>query len=216
MCCGPPASGGIPLLSDFDGCILGSRRFVSGGFAIFDLSLTFISRNNARFLWKRAPSEAKKGTELAAVWEVGKALWKKEHAAFFRAVNSASWSAEVGLLIQRLTGIQLFSFWLFLFRSRGASEETRSRMLEHVPRTYTSIRVSEFADLIGESADAAAACTFQIYYSVVLFVTLFPVCSGQQAWLDRGRQDDCACGRNRVECAQDGPEAAAAAYGVCR
>merc|ERR1711974_322036 len=47
-------------------------------------------RVNARFLWKRIPSELRQG-KLAALWEVGKALWKNDYEEFYTTLNSTKY-----------------------------------------------------------------------------------------------------------------------------
>lgn len=49
--------------------------------------LTFDS-NNARFLWKRIPTQVKSSkTELAAIWKVGKSLWNKNYVEFYKNLH---------------------------------------------------------------------------------------------------------------------------------
>jgi len=60
--------------------------------------------DNARFLWKRLPTEPRDAEpELCALWTVGKAMWVKDHAAMQSAITAFSWSPPLlELMMQRL------------------------------------------------------------------------------------------------------------------
>ena len=59
--------------------------------------------DSARFLWRRLPAEAKAHAELCALWEVGKAMWRKDHGATVAAIGGFAWSAPLlAMLMERL------------------------------------------------------------------------------------------------------------------
>ena len=58
------------------------------------------ARDNARFLWKRAPSPHKADQQpLALLWRVGKAMWQKDIPAVYRAIQGPQWGAELASLM---------------------------------------------------------------------------------------------------------------------
>lgn len=59
---------------------------------------------NAKFLWKRVPSNMKQNPEIDAVWNVGKRLWVKDMPGFYQATNAFQWSAPIAPIMQQLTG----------------------------------------------------------------------------------------------------------------
>ncbi|KAG7392876.1 COP9 signalosome complex subunit 8 [Phytophthora pseudosyringae] len=60
------------------------------------------SLNDARFLWKRIPAEVKQASEeLRNVWEVGKALWQRNLAAAYAAMDY-DWSPALQGLVEAL------------------------------------------------------------------------------------------------------------------
>lgn len=60
--------------------------------------------DNARFLWKRLPTEPRDADpELCALWAVGKAMWVKDHAGMQSAITAFSWSPPLlEMMMQRL------------------------------------------------------------------------------------------------------------------
>lgn len=59
--------------------------------------------NEARFLWKRMPAEVRADAEIAALWEVGKCMWKKNLPAVQQTTRSFSWSLPLlATLINKL------------------------------------------------------------------------------------------------------------------
>merc|ERR1712194_104920 len=90
--------------------------------------------NRARFLWKRS-GPFQKDAELAALWEFGKALWRKDWAAAF-AVRVAG-TGEVEALLPVL------------------EETTRMRVLFLIASAYDDIRAESAAAMLGMNRDAA-------------------------------------------------------------
>jgi len=61
--------------------------------------------NAARFLWKRIPKKIKDtDAELAAVWGIGKQMWKKNYPEIYAAVQAYNWAPINAQLIQNLVG----------------------------------------------------------------------------------------------------------------
>ena len=63
-------------------------------------------RDNARFLWKRAPVHLKAdGLPLAAVWQVGRMLWMKEYTQVHQALRALEGAGLAPLLVSSLQGM---------------------------------------------------------------------------------------------------------------
>lgn len=60
--------------------------------------------DNARFLWKRLPqAQRNSDPEMCAIWNVGKAMWTKDHASTQGAITGFSWSPPLmGTMMERL------------------------------------------------------------------------------------------------------------------
>jgi COP9 signalosome complex subunit 8 len=59
----------------------------------------------AKFLWKRIPDDAKAASpELARIWEVGKALFRRDPPAVHAALLTTEWSAQTLQYVNRLRG----------------------------------------------------------------------------------------------------------------
>ncbi|KAJ0391932.1 hypothetical protein P43SY_009891 [Pythium insidiosum] len=87
--------------------------------------------NDARFLWKRIPSDIKQqSTLLANVWSIGKALWKRDFAAAYGEMNR-EWPESVRELIATLR------------------KSTRESAAELVSVAYSTIPLSEVAVALG-------------------------------------------------------------------
>eukprot|EP00698_Gefionella_okellyi_P008222 TRINITY_DN2028_c0_g1_i1.p1 TRINITY_DN2028_c0_g1~~TRINITY_DN2028_c0_g1_i1.p1 ORF type:complete len:197 (-),score=50.19 TRINITY_DN2028_c0_g1_i1:559-1149(-) len=104
--------------------------------------------NNARFLWKRSDATVKKDKEVAALWEIGKSLWKRETGKVLASVNAFQWSNETNQLVRRLEAIM------------------RARVLAFIPAAYTNISVADVAQYLGVSADVAAQISTQEGWAV--------------------------------------------------
>jgi len=49
--------------------------------------------NNARFLWKRIPTQIKSANhELAAIWKIGQTMWTKNYPEIYKAIVGFNWS----------------------------------------------------------------------------------------------------------------------------
>lgn len=97
---------------------------------------------NAKLLWKRIPQAVKSGgeaEELAAVWRVGEALWRRDLPAIYLALAAHEWSAQVSAIMTALR------------------EDARRSALTLVSTAYTSISGDELASLLGQPTPEAIA-----------------------------------------------------------
>ena len=88
---------------------------------------------NAKFLWKRIPSNLKTDNELVVIWQIGQSLWKKEFANVYFIINSQEWSEEVKELTQKLYTI------------------LQKRMTKLVADSYSVIKLEALSKLVGIS-----------------------------------------------------------------
>eukprot|EP01114_Cavostelium_apophysatum_P023981 TRINITY_DN922_c0_g1_i1.p2 TRINITY_DN922_c0_g1~~TRINITY_DN922_c0_g1_i1.p2 ORF type:complete len:205 (-),score=29.26 TRINITY_DN922_c0_g1_i1:846-1460(-) len=59
--------------------------------------------SNARFLWKRITSQHKSGKpELAAIWQIGQALWSKKYDDIYKTLNGFAWTEPHKTLVAAL------------------------------------------------------------------------------------------------------------------
>ncbi|CAI5736683.1 unnamed protein product [Hyaloperonospora brassicae] len=87
--------------------------------------------NDARFLWRRITTETKDASvELRNVWAIGKALWQRNLAAAFAAMDY-DWSPLLQGLVQAL------------------KLSTREAMAELLCRAYSTIPVTDVALAMG-------------------------------------------------------------------
>lgn len=86
--------------------------------------------NRARFLWKRA-GKLQKDNELQALWEVGKALWRKDRAGAFTAIQAVNGTGQVATLLPVL------------------EETTRMRSLFLIASVYQDISIDAAASMLG-------------------------------------------------------------------
>ncbi|KAG1710056.1 hypothetical protein DVH05_017064 [Phytophthora capsici] len=89
--------------------------------------------NDARFLWKRIPSEVKQThEELRNVWEVGKALWQRNLAAAYVAMDY-DWSPSLQGLVETL------------------KTSTRENAAELLSMAYSTVSINDVALALGFS-----------------------------------------------------------------
>ena len=94
--------------------------------------------DNARFLWKRIPTDLKKGNHvIGTVWKIGQHMWQREYVETYKAIATTQWDASLQQLIQRLVDA---------FRQRTALLLTRA---------YTSISSVDVASFLGLSEQEA-------------------------------------------------------------
>ncbi|CAM9970802.1 unnamed protein product, partial [Sphacelaria rigidula] len=95
-------------------------------------------RNNARHLWKRLPPAAKAaGGEVAAIWNVGKLMCKREIANAQDALRGREWGAPVAPLVSLL------------------KEHLFERQLELISQAYNRLPLECAGVMLGCSADDA-------------------------------------------------------------
>jgi len=99
--------------------------------------------NNARFLWKRTAENVKAGSnELGPLWEIGKAMWKREHGNVIAAATALEWPAPLSMVVDAIVA------------------NSRAQTMNLVSRAYTSISVAAAAAKLGLSeADTIALAT---------------------------------------------------------
>ena len=69
------------------------------------IPLDIPSRDHAKLLWQRIPSEVKDSSpELKDLWEIGKKLWKREFAAVYGLAQSPSWPSHLEPIVTSLIG----------------------------------------------------------------------------------------------------------------
>ncbi|RUP46029.1 hypothetical protein BC936DRAFT_147439 [Jimgerdemannia flammicorona] len=62
--------------------------------------------NSARFLYKRIPpAVTSANSELQAIWDVGIALWQRQHAEVYHAIDTFQWGSVMQPLVLALAGI---------------------------------------------------------------------------------------------------------------
>ena len=62
---------------------------------------------SAKFLWKRIPETLKNegsGSELARVWDIGKALWTRDVPQVFSVIEEGQWSDNVTAIVAAIKG----------------------------------------------------------------------------------------------------------------
>jgi len=96
---------------------------------------------SAKFLWKRIPETVKNdgGEELAGLWDIGKALWTRDLPAVYAAIDARQWSSNVSAIVTAI------------------KDRVRERAIELVGEAYTSIKVSDFAQMVGCPATTDSA-----------------------------------------------------------
>lgn len=106
--------------------------------------------DDARFLWKRVPAEAR-DPELVALWEIGKAMWGKDIAAAQAAMVAHAWTQPLlSALLERMQRTHLERS--FAQCARAYSQVSA----EHLARTLGApvAKVNEMADAAHWTTDA--------------------------------------------------------------
>lgn len=81
------------------------------------INVFLTTRDNARFLWKRVPSEHKKGDpEVAAAWAIGSRMWQGDYAAAYEAMKSTQWKPATAPVVAWLEGRFLIYLSVYLVR----------------------------------------------------------------------------------------------------
>jgi hypothetical protein len=57
-------------------------------------------------LWKRIPNSVKsENAELSKIWEVGKALWRRDPPSVFLAIQAHAWSDNIKDIMNAIKGV---------------------------------------------------------------------------------------------------------------
>eukprot|EP01099_Mayorella_cantabrigiensis_P006953 TRINITY_DN5975_c0_g1_i1.p1 TRINITY_DN5975_c0_g1~~TRINITY_DN5975_c0_g1_i1.p1 ORF type:complete len:217 (-),score=58.05 TRINITY_DN5975_c0_g1_i1:21-635(-) len=94
--------------------------------------------NNARFLWKRIPTDLK-GGELFLIWKLGKHLWNRNYKEFYSSTKSAP-SQYQGLV-------------------KALIDSVRARTFTLLSRAYSSISIADCSAFLGLSPEETVAFT---------------------------------------------------------
>jgi len=90
--------------------------------------------DNARYLWKRTP-KAYKTDEYKALWDVAKAMSKKEYHAIYSSFSSRKWSEANAVHVKILSDTFRFKTWKL------------------ISTAYSSISAEKAASLVGETKE---------------------------------------------------------------
>jgi len=93
------------------------------------LSLNDIT--NARFCWKRIPSQLKNSNQLQNVWKLATMVNKKDFKGFYSTVSSTQWAPDIKPFIEHLNNAQ------------------RTQNQNLIQKTYSSVALSQCADMLG-------------------------------------------------------------------
>eukprot|EP01094_Clydonella_sp_ATCC50884_P006553 TRINITY_DN15777_c0_g1_i1.p1 TRINITY_DN15777_c0_g1~~TRINITY_DN15777_c0_g1_i1.p1 ORF type:complete len:239 (+),score=65.90 TRINITY_DN15777_c0_g1_i1:94-717(+) len=102
-------------------------------------SLIVNDLENARFLWKRMPADAKRNAETASLWNIGKALWAHKIADVYIALGGYQWSPPIQPLISAL------------------ADRFRAGVLKLLSRSYSVISKNDCASYLGLPVGEAEA-----------------------------------------------------------
>ncbi|XP_043288087.1 COP9 signalosome complex subunit 8 [Venturia canescens] len=92
---------------------------------------------NAKFLWKRIPTNIKTSTpELLKIWQVGQKMWKRDWSAVHAALN-CEWSEDVRNIMNAL------------------KENVRERAMSLISEAYSSVELSAVSLMTGLTAEEA-------------------------------------------------------------
>ncbi|GLE02208.1 hypothetical protein PINS_up011046 [Pythium insidiosum] len=128
-----------PVVADADAGVNPNPAVLTEQFYASYLVIVLLAQNlnDARFLWKRIPSETKQLSDLLpSVWSIGKALWKRDFAASYAAMNR-DWPEGVRELIALLR------------------ESTRESAAELLGVAYSTIPLKEAAVALGFDDESA-------------------------------------------------------------
>ncbi|CAN0098128.1 unnamed protein product, partial [Hapterophycus canaliculatus] len=94
--------------------------------------------NNARHLWRRLPPAAKAdGGETAALWGVGKCLWKRDMSGAQEALRGREWSASM------------------VPYARLIDARMRERQLNIISKAFTALPLEKVASMLAFSVEDA-------------------------------------------------------------
>eukprot|EP00903_Cladosiphon_okamuranus_P012642 g11827.t1 len=94
--------------------------------------------NNGRHLWRRLPASAKaEGNETAALWGVGKCLWKREMSQAQAALRGREWSPVLAPYTALL------------------GDRIKERQLLIISKAFTALPLTRMADMLACSVEDA-------------------------------------------------------------
>lgn len=92
---------------------------------------------NAKYLWKRIPSDLKTGNaELGKIWVVGQRMWQRDLPGVHVALN-AEWSEDVFDIMAAL------------------KDKVRERAITLISKAYSSLSLTVFASMTGLTLEEA-------------------------------------------------------------
>lgn len=114
------------------------------------IHLLFNDLTSARLLWKRIPDQIKTtNNELALIWTVGKLMWKKNYSEIYSTINSCPvWPNHLKNIMKLIL------------------ESTRQRVISLISRAYSSISLSNAAQLLGLSQEETIALAPSLNWSL--------------------------------------------------
>ncbi|XP_065572094.1 COP9 signalosome complex subunit 8-like isoform X2 [Artemia franciscana] len=93
---------------------------------------------SAKFLWKRIPNDIKeKSSFLQSLWNIGKAMWKKDTVAFHIAIQAVEWPLSIASIISAI------------------KERYRLETIRVISEAYSALPLSHFANNLGFSLKEA-------------------------------------------------------------
>ncbi|XP_029176682.1 COP9 signalosome complex subunit 8 isoform X2 [Nylanderia fulva] len=104
--------------------------------------------SNAKFLWKRIPSDVKAAhEELKRIWTVGQRMWQRNWPAVHAALN-IEWSEDVKDIMTAL------------------KDNVRERVMRLISKAYSSLNLATMATMSGMSLDEARQAAIDRGWSV--------------------------------------------------
>ncbi|KAL3283157.1 hypothetical protein HHI36_006309 [Cryptolaemus montrouzieri] len=92
---------------------------------------------NAKYLWKRIPSQIKESNpELGHIWSVGQYMWKKDYPSIYNALNSVTWTETVADIMKKV------------------QESVRDRAIQLISQAYSSITLEAVCAMTGLPPDS--------------------------------------------------------------
>ncbi|XP_018346478.1 PREDICTED: COP9 signalosome complex subunit 8 [Trachymyrmex septentrionalis] len=128
------------LMNELEISELESPTGVISAQAYMRLLAVYLHRNdlcNAKYLWKRIPSDVKTAhEELGRVWTVGQCMWQRNWPAVHTALN-VEWSEDVKDVMTAL------------------KDNVRERVMRLISKAYSSLNLMTMATMSGMSLDEA-------------------------------------------------------------
>lgn len=104
---------------------------------------------NAKFLWKRIPSDIKAGDEeLKRIWLVAKRMWKRDWPAVHVALNT-EWSDDIKEIMVSLKC------------------KVRERVMKLISKAYSLLNLTSMATISGLSLDEARQAAIDMRWNII-------------------------------------------------